>query len=131
MFNHLNNNSCAFQEELSVKLLEFLESPHATTETLLADKEKVEFFYFILFFFPSFFRVCVCFTFSLICIMPSYPSSHQIGPFINDSHRRVRSERVRTQQAKPQALLMWLKEKPQRLVILHFTSLFMRVSFFP
>ncbi|KAK2984702.1 hypothetical protein RJ640_014039 [Escallonia rubra] len=28
------------QEDLSAKLLEFLESPHATTDTLLADKEK-------------------------------------------------------------------------------------------
>ena len=33
-----------FQEELSAKLLEFLESPHATTDVLLADKEKVFFF---------------------------------------------------------------------------------------
>lgn len=30
-----------FQEELSAKLLEFLESPHATTDILLADKEQV------------------------------------------------------------------------------------------
>ena len=30
-----------FQEELSAKLLEFLESPHATTDVLLADKEQV------------------------------------------------------------------------------------------
>lgn len=29
------------QEELSAKLLEFLESPHATTDILLADKEQV------------------------------------------------------------------------------------------
>lgn len=29
------------QEELTVKLLEFLESPHATTDLLLANKEKV------------------------------------------------------------------------------------------
>ena len=32
-----------FQEELSAKLLQFLESPHATTDVLLADKEKVLF----------------------------------------------------------------------------------------
>ena len=31
------------QEELSAKLLEFLESPHATTDVLLADKEQVLF----------------------------------------------------------------------------------------
>jgi hypothetical protein len=30
-----------FQEELTVKILEFLESPHATTDVLLADKEQV------------------------------------------------------------------------------------------
>lgn len=30
-----------FQEELSAKLLEFLESPHSTTDVLLADKEQV------------------------------------------------------------------------------------------
>ncbi|KAI7993568.1 Cyclase-like protein 4 [Camellia lanceoleosa] len=28
------------KEELSTKLLEFLESPHPTTDTLLADKEQ-------------------------------------------------------------------------------------------
>ena len=30
-----------FQEELTVKILEFLESPHSTTDLLLADKEQV------------------------------------------------------------------------------------------
>ncbi|KAK7318300.1 hypothetical protein RJT34_02999 [Clitoria ternatea] len=34
------NKSSMKKEELSVKLLEFLESPHATTVALLADKEK-------------------------------------------------------------------------------------------
>lgn len=32
-----------FQEELSAKLLEFLESPHSTTDTLLSEKEQVQF----------------------------------------------------------------------------------------
>jgi len=32
-----------FQEELSAKLFEFLVSPHATTDVLLADKEMVIF----------------------------------------------------------------------------------------
>lgn len=31
----------SLQEELSARLLEFLESPHATTDILLADKEQV------------------------------------------------------------------------------------------
>lgn len=31
----------AFQEELSGKLFEFLVSPHATTDVLLADKKMV------------------------------------------------------------------------------------------
>lgn len=30
------------QDELSVKLLDFLESPHSTTESLLAEKEQVQ-----------------------------------------------------------------------------------------
>ncbi|KAK4410756.1 hypothetical protein Sango_0148600 [Sesamum angolense] len=34
------NKATIKKEELSVKLLEFLESPHAKTETLLAEKEK-------------------------------------------------------------------------------------------
>ncbi|XP_073296721.1 DEK domain-containing chromatin-associated protein 1-like isoform X2 [Primulina huaijiensis] len=34
------NKATIKKEELSVKLLEFLESPHATTDTLLADKDK-------------------------------------------------------------------------------------------
>ncbi|XP_057749958.1 DEK domain-containing chromatin-associated protein 1-like [Arachis stenosperma] len=34
------NKSSLKKEELSAKLLEFLESPHATTDVLLADKEK-------------------------------------------------------------------------------------------
>ncbi|KAL0292468.1 UNVERIFIED_CONTAM: hypothetical protein Scaly_2590100 [Sesamum calycinum] len=34
------NKASVKKEELSSKLLEFLESPHATTDTLLADKEK-------------------------------------------------------------------------------------------
>ncbi|XP_073018161.1 DEK domain-containing chromatin-associated protein 1-like isoform X1 [Primulina eburnea] len=34
------NKATVKKEELSVKLLEFLESPHATTDTLLADKDK-------------------------------------------------------------------------------------------
>ncbi|KAA8540663.1 hypothetical protein F0562_024418 [Nyssa sinensis] len=33
-------NKATLKEELSAKLLEFLESPHATTDTLLADKEQ-------------------------------------------------------------------------------------------
>lgn len=36
----LLNETC-FQEELSAKLLEFLEAPHATTDVLLAEKEQV------------------------------------------------------------------------------------------
>ncbi|XWS60793.1 hypothetical protein CRYUN_Cryun07bG0067700 [Craigia yunnanensis] len=36
------------KEEVSAKLLEFLESPHATTDILLADKELVQ-CYFIIF----------------------------------------------------------------------------------
>lgn len=36
------------QEELSAKLLEFLESPHPTTDTLLSDKEQVEAIYMLL-----------------------------------------------------------------------------------
>lgn len=32
-----------FQEDLSAKVLEFLESPHATTDVLLADKEQVSY----------------------------------------------------------------------------------------
>lgn len=31
------------QEELCLRLLEFLESPHGTTDLLLADKEKVSY----------------------------------------------------------------------------------------
>ncbi|KAK1358353.1 hypothetical protein POM88_051609 [Heracleum sosnowskyi] len=34
--------SCSKKEDLSVKLLEFLESPHVTTEILLADIEKAK-----------------------------------------------------------------------------------------
>lgn len=40
MVSYFTRSSC-FQEELSAKLLEFLESPHATTEVSLADKEQV------------------------------------------------------------------------------------------
>jgi len=40
MENKFSNKTC-FQEELSAKLLEFLESPHATTDVLLAEKEQV------------------------------------------------------------------------------------------
>jgi len=36
----LLNETC-FQEELSAKLLEYLESPHATTDIRLANKEQV------------------------------------------------------------------------------------------
>lgn len=42
--NHLLTpclTSHTLQEELSAKLLEFLESPHATTDVLLAEKEQV------------------------------------------------------------------------------------------
>lgn len=35
------SNDSLWQEELSAKLLEFLESPHATTDILLADKKQV------------------------------------------------------------------------------------------
>lgn len=44
VLNHLLTpclTSHTLQEELSAKLLEFLESPHATTDVLLAEKEQV------------------------------------------------------------------------------------------
>lgn len=41
-------NGTLFQEELSAKLLDFLESPHATTDVLLAEKEKVYYFWIII-----------------------------------------------------------------------------------
>ncbi|KAG6401878.1 hypothetical protein SASPL_138746 [Salvia splendens] len=37
---NIDNKASVKKEELSVKLLEFLESPHVTSEMLLADKEK-------------------------------------------------------------------------------------------
>lgn len=35
---------CVDQEDLVVKLMEFLEAPHATTSELLAEKEQVGYF---------------------------------------------------------------------------------------
>ncbi|KAK1355100.1 hypothetical protein POM88_048356 [Heracleum sosnowskyi] len=42
ILNLLVNKSCSKKEDLSVKLLEFLESPHVTTEIFLADIEKAK-----------------------------------------------------------------------------------------
>lgn len=45
------SHKLGLQEELSVKLLEFLESPHVTTDVLLAEKEQVLFLLFLVLFY--------------------------------------------------------------------------------
>lgn len=60
-----------FQEELSAKLLEFLESPHATTDVLLADREQV--LYCLYFFVKLMEQGCMFFCLSCLAVVKSRP----------------------------------------------------------
>jgi len=100
------------QDELSVKLLDFLESPHSTTDSLLAEKEQVQLILHLLL--PLFHSATFCYDFGTL---KPYVYCNVVIPFImfHFDLRRVRSEKQREKLPKAQVPWIKLQESLQRL----------------